>query len=391
MNSLKALHVIPSISPKRGGPSTAVLAMVDALREVSVDAAILTTNDHGPDQDLGIKTGHWIEWNGVPIIAFPRWRPPCRAVREYAFSPALNIWLASHIHNYDLLHIHAVFSYPSTSAMAQARLQRIPYIVRSIGQLSPWSLSQSAGRKQLMMKLIERRNINAARAIHFTSTAERDESLPLRLKPKSLVIPLGVPYFNAQLNLTQSSNSIVRFLFLSRIHPKKQLDKLLQALALVKNHHPEYRWQLRIAGSCDSTYATLLQNQAAKLGLTNNCQWLGFLQGDNKWRELQNADWFVLPSAAENFGISVVEAMAAGTPVVISPHVAIAATVEQAQAGIITPSDFASLSNALLKAMNSSSESMGLAARTLARQIYSWTSIATKLKSSYLDIARASN
>ena len=115
------------------------------------------------------------------------------------------------------------------------------------------------------------------------------------------------------------------------------------------------------------------------------------MQGDNKWRELQQADWFVLPSAAENFGISVVEAMAAGTPVVISPHVAIAATVEQAQAGIITQCDSESLSNALFQAMNSSSEAMGQAARTLARKIYSWPSIATKLKSSYLDIARHRN
>ena len=95
--------------------------MVKALREVSVDAMILTTNDHGPDQDLNISTGRWIERDGVPILAFPRWRPPFRALREYAFSPALSGWLDDHIHDYHLLHVHALFSYPSTSAMAQAR------------------------------------------------------------------------------------------------------------------------------------------------------------------------------------------------------------------------------------------------------------------------------
>jgi len=364
--------------------------MVRALREVSVDAAILTTNDHGPDQDLSITTGSWIEQDSIPILAFPRWRPPLRALREYAFSPALSVWLAAHIHEYNLLHVHALFSYPSTSAMAQARSRHIPYIVRCIGQLSPWSLAQSASRKILMMKLIERRNINGAQALHFTSTAERDESLALSLTPKSLVIPLGVPRITSLSGWSRPPKEGVRFLFLSRIHPKKQLDKLLQALALVKQQHPDYPWQLRIAGSCDSSYLDFLQHEAARLGLANNCHWLGFLEGDDKWRELQQADWFVLPSASENFGISVVEALAAGTPVVISPHVAVAAPIDHAQAGIIAQCDPVSLSSALFQAMNASVERMGKAAQNLARREYSWPSIASRLRSSYIDIIHTS-
>ena len=181
----------------------------------------------------------------------------------------------------------------------------------------------------------------------------------------------------------------MRFLFLSRIHPKKQLDKLLQALALVKHQHPEYPWQLRIAGSCDPSYLQLLQDEAERLGLANDCHWLGFLEGDDKWRELHQADWFVLPSASENFGISVVEALAAGTPVVISPHVAVAATIHHAQAGIIAQSDPASLSIALFQAMNSPVETMGKAAQNLARQEYSWPSIASRLRSSYVEIVHS--
>lgn len=385
---MRVLHVIPSISPLRGGPSRAVIDMVAALRLQDVDAAILTTNDHGLGQHPELVTGRWQWHQGVPVLAFPRWSPPVAALREFAFSPALSLWLARHLKQYDLLHIHALFSYPSTSTMVQARWAGVPYILRSIGQLSPWSLAQSRGRKRLMLRLIERRNLEQAAALHFTTTAERDEAAALGLAPPSLVLPLGVrgPDLLAAPAAVPKPSTPVRFLFLSRLHPKKQLEKLLEALALLQRQRPEASWELAIAGDGEPRYVAALQEQTRELGIDTRCHWLGFVEGEAKWQALDAADWYVLPSAAENFGIAAVEALASGTPVILSPEVAVAADVDRAGAGLVCASDPEALAMTLATALVRPSLSMRTSAFNLAESDFSWSTIALQLRDAYRQV-----
>ena len=382
---MRVLHVIPSISPLRGGPSRAVIEMVAALRLQEVDAAILTTNDHGPGLHPDLVTGRWQQHQGVPVLAFPRWSPPVAALREFAISPGLSFWLARHLKDYDLLHIHALFSYPSTTAMAQARWAGVPYILRSIGQLSPWSLAKSRGRKRLMLRLIERRNLQRAAALHFTTVAERDEAAALGLAPPSLVLPLGVrgPEPAAAAAGGRDGAAPVRFLFLSRLHPKKRLENLLDALALLQRLRPDAPWELAIAGEGEPRYVAGLQERSRRLGLGSRCRWLGFVEGEAKWQLLQAADWYVLPSAAENFGIAAVEALAAGTPVILSPEVAVAADVERCGAGLVCGSDPEALTLALGQALERPSLSMRASALNLAQMDFSWSTIALQLRDAY--------
>ncbi len=389
---MRVLHVIPSISPLRGGPSRAVIDMVAALRLREVDAAILTTNDHGPGLHPDLVTGRWQQHQGVPVLAFPRWSPPVAALREFAISPGLSLWLARHLKDYDLLHIHALFSYPSTSAMAQARWAGIPYILRSIGQLSPWSLAQSRGRKRLMLRLIERRNLQRAAALHFTTGAERDEAAALGLAPPSLVLPLGVcgPEPSAAAAGGRDGAAPIRFLFLSRLHPKKRLEHLLDALALLQRRRPDASWELAIAGDGEPRYVADLQERSRRLGLEARCHWLGFVEGEAKWRALQAADWYVLPSAAENFGIAAVEALAAGTPVILSPEVAVAADVDRCGAGLVTGSDPEALAQALATALVRPSLSMRASALNLAQMEFSWSTIALQLRDAYRQVLTSS-
>ena len=391
--SLRVLHLIPSISPLRGGPSAAVLAMVAALRQQGVEASILTTNDHGPGIDRSMPLGCWFERAGVPVLAFGRWSPPLRPLREFAISPGLNRWLAVHLRHYQLLHVHALFSWPSTTAMAQARMARVPYVLRTIGQLNQWSLSQSAGRKQLLWRLVEHRNLNAAAALHFTSTAERDQAAALALPPCTWVLPLGVqlpdlsPLSPSPLE-SGAAQSGPTFLFLSRIHPKKQLERLIDALALLQQRLPQAPWQLRIAGVGEPAYLQRLRQQIARAGIGHRCHWLGFLEGEAKWQALQQADWFVLPSASENFGIAAIEALAAGTPPILSPDVAVAASIASAGAGLITSAEPQALSAVLEAALAGPPPEMRAAARSLAASTYSWPAIAAQLQQAYSSVLR---
>lgn len=381
--ALNVLHVIPSISSRRGGPSQAVIEMVTALRLRKVDAAILTTNDDCESLLTDLPTGGWTTYSGVPVLAFPRWSPPMGALREFAYSPGLNRWLPNNIRDFDLLHVHALFSFPSTAAMVHARRARVPYLLRTIGQLSPWSLAQSKGRKKLMLHLVEKRNITLAKSLHFTTTLERDECFAaLGQSFPSLVLPLGVRLPTLPLEQKPKKGNL-RLLFLSRLHPKKQLEVLLKALALLQTASPNSAWQLDIAGSGEPEYLASLVKLTRELNLSERCHWLGHVQGEAKTTLLQQADWFLLPSAAENFGISVVEALAAGTPVIVSPQVAVAELVEGAGAGLVCQSDPAALCKVLLSHCQGPSSAMRLAARSLAETTFSWSSVADQLETSY--------
>lgn len=394
---MKVLHLIPSISMLRGGPSAAVLEMVAALRAQGVDVSILTTNDDGPGIDPSLPIGRWCERSGVPVLAFARWSPPLRPLREFAVSPSLNRWLASHLEDYSLLHVHALFSWPSTSAMAQARRAGVPYVLSTIGQLCRWSLQQSIHRKRLLLRMIERRNLEGAAALHFTTEAERLEAADLGLQCPSFLLPLGVQPPPAPAGAVwpapatgglRNPHSGTVFLFLSRLHPKKQLDLLFEALALLERRRPEASWQLQIAGTGEPAYLAFLHHQAAALGLRERCRWLGFLEGEAKWQALRRADWFVLPSASENFGIAAIEALAAGTPPILSPGVAVAEAIAAAQAGQVCASDPPALSQALEVALGGPPPGMRSAARDLAARDYGWPAIAARLESTYAALIR---
>ncbi|MEX1322626.1 MAG: glycosyltransferase, partial [Synechococcaceae cyanobacterium] len=179
---MRVLHVIPSVSPLRGGPSVAALEMVAALRRAGVDARLLTTDDHGPGRLGDLPIGQWTEHQGVPVLALRRWASSLAAVREFAIAPGLRRWLRANGGGFDLLHVHALFSYPSTTAMAFARGAGIPYVVSTIGQLCVWSLQQRGRRKRLYLRLLERTNLEGAAALHFTTAAERDEARLLGLR-----------------------------------------------------------------------------------------------------------------------------------------------------------------------------------------------------------------
>lgn len=380
---MRVLHVIPSLSPLRGGPSVAALEMAAAQRALGVDARLLSTDDHGAGRWTAGPVGAWFEHQEVPVWLCRRWQPPQRLLRDWAFAPALPARLQEQLASTDLVHVHALFAFPSTMAMLLARRAGVPYVVSTIGQLCSWSLRQSPRRKRWMLALIERRNLAAAAALHVTTPAEREQTAALALPAPCLEIPLGVALPPLLPLPPRDPQAPRRLVFLSRLHPKKQLEHLLMALALLRSAQPQLRWQLLIAGEGEPSYVAALQRQARQLGLAQAIAWLGFVEGEAKWQLLRQADWFVLPSACENFGIAVIEALAAGTPALISPEVALAPAVAAARAGLVCSAAPEPLAEALAVALQQRDPDWGLRARALAAERYSWPVIARRLVSAY--------
>ncbi|ADI66057.1 glycosyltransferase [Trichormus azollae] len=382
---MKVLHIIPSISPKLGGPTQVVLNLVRALRKEGIDVEIATTNDDD-GLLLNVPLLECVEYQGLPVWFFPH------AARIKAFLPSLAFtqWLWQNIKNYDILDNHYLFSYLPSCAAIFAQWQQVPYTVRIMGQLTPWALAQSKLKKHVYSYLIEKRNLNQAAAIHCTSVGEMEDVIAFGVKPPKVVLPLGVnpPTLigdaKSQLQYRYNvSEEVPIILFLSRLHYKKRPELLIQTLGELKKQ--EQNFYLLIAGSGQDTYVQSLQKMVASLNITNQTSFVGFVSGYEKDLLLQGSDLFVLPTYSENFGIALAEAMVSGLPIITTPGVQIAPEIDEAEAGIIVEGEIGSLKSAIADLLKNPQlrEKMGKNGRLVALQRYSWQTVAQQLVSTY--------
>lgn len=397
---MKVLHVIPAVASVRGGPSHAIFAMVKALRSHGVDAEIATTNNNG-SRVLDVPVNQRIEYEGVPVWFFPQFPTPKQGNfsvgkdKAFIFSAELTKWLWQNLHNYDMVEAHYLFSYASTCAEAIARRHKIPYVVRTIGQLAPWALAQSQLKKRLYTFLIERQNLNRAAAIHCTSDGEAEDVHRFGIQTPTFTLPLGVEHPPAIPEAKQKLHGLYAIppetpvvLFLSRIHPKKRPDLLLQAIRQVADQHHDCH--LILAGSGETEYLTYLIGLVSSLGLASRTSFAGFVTGKDKALLLQGSDIFVLPSYAENFGVAVAEAMAAGLPVIVTPDVQISPEVAAEQAGLVVEGNVDALSAAIARLVASPEErcQLGENGQRLVHHCYSWKVIAQNLAEVYMEILK---
>lgn len=390
---MKVLHVAPYISPVRGGISQAVIEMVQALRTQGVEADLITTNDNGTTL-LDLPLCEVVHYQMVPTRFFPRYSPKIASIREFQYSKALSDWLWHHIEEYDLLHVHAMFCYPCTTAMRIARLKGIPYINQPHGLLCEWSLQQSKLKKQIYLSLIERENLAHSHALQFTSEMERQEVSRLGLEVPTIVSPLGLlasaPIPQAREKLRQlldlpADRPIV--LFMSRLHPKKGLDYLIPALAQLKDQS----FTFVLAGNGDAKYEAEVDRLLTVTGLRSQTYRPGFVTGDFKDLLLQGSDIFALTSHSENFGVVVLEAMAAGLIPILTPGVATASILEEHQIGYVPALTISAIAETIGYCLDHPEEMqvVGDRARRLIAEHYTWEQVVRRLIESYQALVRA--
>ncbi|MGK7875563.1 MAG: hormogonium polysaccharide biosynthesis glycosyltransferase HpsP [Xenococcaceae cyanobacterium] len=385
---MRILQIVPSVSLVYGGPSQMVLGLSAALAAEGVEVTLLTTNSNGdagqPPLDVPIEQP--VEQDGYQVLYFR-----CSPFRRYKFSLGLLCWLATHAQEYDLAHIHALFSPVSTAAATVARYRGLPYLLRPLGTLDPADLRKKRRLKQIYGLLLERPNLAGAAGVHFTSEQECRISKRFGTQTNDLVIPLGVqlpqdfPEWGKARNQLGISPHRPLLLFMSRIDSKKGLDLLIPALETLLGEELDFHFVLGGANPQDPNYENKIREQVQASKLEKHTTITGFVTGDMKLGLLQDADLFVLPSYYENFGIAVAEAMVAGTPVVISNQVYIWEKVQEAEAGWVSYCEVEDLTQKLRLALQDADERKrrGLNARNYALKHYSWQAIARQMIQAY--------
>jgi glycosyltransferase involved in cell wall biosynthesis len=391
---MKVLHVIPSLSLKHGGPSVAMAAIAEALLGKAIEVTIATTDDDGAGEHLEVPLEKAIRLPSGACCFYFR-----KDTEFYKISFSLRNWLRAHVSEFDVVHIHALFSFSSIAAARAASGRGIPFVVRPLGVLNQWGMeNRRPFLKRLSLLFLEMPILRRAACIHFTTAQERAEAIAADPRIESLpfaVVPLPVPLIDSA---TASSALVERFpeirgrstvLFLSRITPKKGLELLLDAFRLIRATHPEAL--LMIAGDGEGTYVRSLRERAVELKIENDIVWTGFLEGPDKAAAFRAATVFVLPSYSENFGIAAAEALAHGVPSIIGQGVALSDDVREVDAGMVIRSEAPAIATALSQLLGNPGLRARLAAngQELAKRKYSPDSVGDALTNLYGSVARS--
>jgi glycosyltransferase involved in cell wall biosynthesis len=384
--TLRLLHVVPTYLPatRYGGPIYSVHGLCRALAARGHRVRVLTTNvDGAEDSDVPLEQPVLLD--GVEVWYFRSQR-----LRRLYYAPAMRNAAQRLLRETDAVHLHSVFLWPTSMVARLAHAQAVPYVLAPRGMLVP-ELVRRRNRvmKNAWLRLIEQRTLREATRWHATSAAEVLDAQRTGLSlPPAVVIPNGVDMEPATLGAATPLPEPLRtltaqpfVLFLGRVHWKKGLDRLLDALAGTE-------LRLIVAGGDDEGLQVKLQRQAQRLGLGARVHFVGEVHGSAKAQLLASARLLALTSYNENFGNSVVEAMAVGCPVLVTPEVGAAQLVRDAGAGLVVSGDTATLRRGLLQLWHDDGARarMSAAGRSFVTATLGWAAIAERTERMYRQI-----
>lgn len=267
----------------------------------------------------------------------------------FATSAPLVRWVKQVAAGYDVIHVHGLFNPTSSFSAAAAIGTSTPTVIRPFGTLSRYTFEhRRTALKSVWFNRVERQNLNAARAIHFTTDREREEAAwhGLDFSNRSHVIPPPSLDQRTAGESTEPRSDDGIVLFIGRINPIKNLEALIDAWPIVRAKASDLL--LEIVGDGDPAYVSTLRQRVSRIGVDSSVVFRGFLGGEAKQRVLSGARMFVLPSHHENFGIAALEAVSAGLPVVLSRNVQLADFVMREQLGKISDTTPNALAESIL-------------------------------------------
>jgi glycosyltransferase involved in cell wall biosynthesis len=309
---MRLLHVMPDLTRAYGGPLEALIGFIGAA---GGGADVTVVGPTAPDAELD-----WLRQAipGTTVVTAARLGVP-RLVRRLAAAA-------------DVVHVHGLLNTVSSGGAGAALARDRALVIGPFGTLSRYTFThRRALAKQLYFLTVDAPHLRRAAVVHFTTAAERDEAAwhGIDFTGRAHVVP---PPWRGGTRAPSPARTGETVLFLSRLHPKKGLELLLEAWPAVRRARPAAT--LVIAGAGAPRYEAAIRRAASGL---DGVRFLGFVAGDAKAACLAAADLFVLPSFNENFGIAVLEAVASGLPVVVSPGVQLAPWVESLDVGRIAP------------------------------------------------------
>jgi glycosyltransferase involved in cell wall biosynthesis len=368
------LHVIQSLDPSAGGPPVVASSLATAQAKFGHTVGILASDVVAADVLGSI--------DGVQMIPAP----------TISRGQAILGRRAPLLHDYEVLHLHGVWDLLLYAAARTARAACRPYVIAPHGMLDPWSLARGRWKKRLALFVGWRGMLDRAAALHFLNADEQKLAAGLGIRAPGVVIPNGVNLeefdpppdpqrFRGRLTAVGDRPYV---LFLGRLHFKKGLDYLADAFRILAKQEPGVH--LVVAGPDDGARADFARRVAAS-GLSDRVHIPGPVYGPDKLSAVAGAMVFCLPSRQEGFSVAVLEALACGTPVVVSTECHFP-EVAEAGAGEVVPLDATAIAAALRRLVTDPArrERMGKAGRELVAARFTWPRIAQQSIETYADL-----
>lgn len=330
---------------------------------------VFTTTANG-DSELPSSDTTEGSFEGVPVRYYPRHFP-----KRWFNASGLSRAIRDEVSRFDLVHVHGLWNFPGRAATRACRQSEVPYVLSTRGMLNPGSFAHHGFGKRIVFAALERRSLEGARFVHATSESEAEAVRARCPGAKVVVVPNGVAISKEPVQTSVKESGLV--VFLGRLHPTKRVDLLLEAFDRVAADLPAAK--LVLAGRPDGLDpGRLLRGRSQKV------RWVGHLSDGEKWRLLSEASVVVQCSDSESFGMSVVEALAAGVPVVVT-RTCPWEDLETHRCGHWVEQDAAQMSNAIVRVLSDPVEArrMGERGRQLVNERYSWAAIGRRMSSLY--------
>ena len=375
---MQILHVNESLDPKRGGPPAVMVRLAAAQAALGHQVTILCNDVPEAATRIRRFLATVPGFDRVRVVAAAEMSDAIsRARAATAIAPAKAL-----LKRTDVVHLHEVWL-PIVRVVAMfAQRLRVPYILAPHSTLSPWSLAQRAMKKRIAMALGYRRMIDRATLIHALNSTERNLIQLLQPRAPIAILANGV-FAEEYAQLPPRGQFRARHpelgddpyvLFLSRLQSRKGPDILADAFVALSRTHPTVR--LVVAGPDEGALPDLLA-RVEKAGLRARVHLVGPIYGSDKLSAFVDAACFCLPSREEGFSIAALEALACGSPVVLSEQCNFP-EVAETQSGLVLPLDSSAIAAGLARVLDSPDlqASFSTRGRDLVFTRFTWPEIA---------------